>query len=72
MPQIEIITKKLEILGPHLDERQKRLWAATEADALGRGDITVVAAATGLARGTIRVLTTVRIRSAAPTRPGGA
>lgn len=54
MPQIEIITKKLEILGPHLDERQKRLWAATEAEALGRGGITVVAAATGLARGTIR------------------
>ena len=78
MPQIEIIAKKLEILGPHLDERQKRLWAATEAEALGRGGITAVAAATGLARGTIRAgLAEIRSGAAAAEpaarvrRPGG-
>jgi hypothetical protein len=54
MPQIEVIAKKLEILGPHLDERQRRLWAAAEALSLGRGGISTVSAATGISRTTIR------------------
>ena len=53
MPQIEVITKKLEILGPHLDERQRRLWAAAEALSHGRGGISTVSTATGM-RTTIR------------------
>lgn len=53
MPQIEVIAKKVEILRPLLDERLLRLWAATEAQALGHGGITAVAAATGLSRTTI-------------------
>jgi transposase len=36
------------------DERTRRLWAATEARALGRGGISRVAEATGLSRLTIR------------------
>jgi hypothetical protein len=36
-----------------MDERHRRLWAGTEARALGRGGIAVVARATGLARNTI-------------------
>jgi hypothetical protein len=40
-------------LAPALDERSKRLWAATEADAFGRGGIAWVSTATGIARSTI-------------------
>ena len=36
-----------------MDERHRRLWAGTEARALGRSGIAVVARATGLARNTI-------------------
>jgi hypothetical protein len=49
------IGAKFEALRPYLDERRRRLWAAAEAMALGRGGITAVAAATGLQRATIRV-----------------
>jgi hypothetical protein len=58
-----------------MDERHRRLWAGTEARALGRGGIAVVARATGLARNTIgrglaelaqkRTLSPARVR-----RPG--
>jgi hypothetical protein len=41
-------------LEPVLNERQRRLWAATEALALGRGGISRVADATGLSRPTVR------------------
>jgi hypothetical protein len=49
------IRAKFEALRPYLDERRRRLWAAAEALALGRGGMTVVATATGLQRATIRV-----------------
>src|SRR6516162_10123352 len=45
---------KYERLRPVLNERQRRLWAATEALALGRGGISRVAEATGLSRPTVR------------------
>ena len=48
-----VIQAKWEILSPVLDERARRLWAATEAEALGRGGITLVSEATGLSRTTI-------------------
>ena len=48
------LKKKFERLSPHLDERMRRLWAANEAEALGRGGIEAVAKATGIARSTIR------------------
>lgn len=54
MPETEVIAKKFKILELSLDERQRRLWAAAEAMALGRGGITAVSEATGIARGTIR------------------
>ena len=41
-------------MGPVLDERGRRLWAAAESVALGYGGDSVVSAATGLARATIR------------------
>src|SRR5664280_2504352 len=37
----------------HLDERQRRAFAATEARVLGRGGVAQVVAATGMARNTI-------------------
>jgi hypothetical protein len=51
---VQSIKAKYTILEPVLDERARRLWAATEARAIGRGGITRVAEATGLSRVTIR------------------
>jgi Rhodopirellula transposase DDE domain len=53
-PIIEAITAKFAILSPLLDERARRLWAAVEARAIGRGGISQVAEATRLSRATIR------------------
>ncbi len=53
-PDVETISEKYAILEPVLDERARRLWAATEARAIGRGGISRVAQATGLSRITIR------------------
>jgi transposase len=48
-----IIRQKFSALLPVLDERTRRLWAAAEARALGRGGVSLVAKATGLSRTTI-------------------
>jgi transposase len=53
-PDIEVISEKFATLESVLDERARRLWAATEARAIGRGGISRVAEATGLSRITIR------------------
>ena len=47
------IATKYEALGEILDERARRLWAATEARAVGYGGVSLVARATGLSRATI-------------------
>src|SRR6516165_9674838 len=54
MDTIAQLKVKYERLRPLLNERQRRLWAATEALALGRGGITWAAEATGLSRMTVR------------------
>ena len=64
------------MLSPALNERTRRLWAATEAHSKGRGGISVVSRATGISRRVIAVgiielndphaLTSGRVR-----RPGG-
>jgi hypothetical protein len=54
MADEETIRRKFDVLRPFLDERARRLWAAAEALALGRGGVTVVATATGMTRKTIR------------------
>jgi hypothetical protein len=41
-------------LGPLMDERMRRQWAATEAQTYGWGGLSAVSAATGLSRNTIR------------------
>jgi hypothetical protein len=53
-PLAQVIAEKFTALGPVLDERARRLWAAAEAHAIGRGGISRVAEATGLSRITIR------------------
>lgn len=47
------IAEKYESIKPYLNERTRRIWAATEALALGRGGISEVARATRLSRTTI-------------------
>lgn len=54
MEQELIIKQKYETLKPYMDERMRRVWAAAEAKALGRGGISTVSLATGLTRRTIR------------------
>jgi transposase len=53
--QVEFIRHKYAALAPLLNERTRRCWAATEAQALGYGGISIVADALGIARGTIHV-----------------
>lgn len=69
------IKARFEMLAPHLDERARRLFAATEADAAGRGGVTAVSEATGVARSTIgRGLAELRSTASLKyriRRPGG-
>jgi len=61
---IERIRRKYAPLRDVLDERSRRLWAATESLELGWGGITLVASATGLSPTTIRSgIAEVRIQS---------
>jgi hypothetical protein len=53
MESVDILKHKFEARSPFMDERMRRLWAAAEATALGRGGVTAVSAATGIARTTI-------------------
>ena len=53
-PVTQAIAAKFAILSPLLNERARRVWAAVEARAIGRGGISQVAAATRLSRATIR------------------
>jgi len=51
---LEQIETKYSHLKPFLNERSRRLWAATEASALGYGGILAVHRATGISQNTIR------------------
>jgi transposase len=50
----EQIVAKYAAISPALNERARRLWAATESMAIGYGGDALVSSATGLARQTIR------------------
>jgi hypothetical protein len=52
---VETIRQKYELLCAELDERRRRLWAASAAQALGHGGVAAVAKATGVAERTIRL-----------------
>jgi len=47
------IGEKFETLAPFSDEVGRRMWAATEARALGRGGVSAVHRATGIAKSTL-------------------
>jgi hypothetical protein len=49
-----VVRKKWRMLEATMDERARRLWAGTEADALGWGGVATVARSTGLAISTVR------------------
>lgn len=54
-PLVETIREKYEALKSVMDERTRRLWAAAEAKAIGRGGIARVTEATGISHTTIRL-----------------
>jgi hypothetical protein len=49
------IKKRFELLAPALDERLRRLVASAEAEALGRGGMSLVSEMTGVSRRAIRI-----------------
>jgi hypothetical protein len=53
MTQLQIIRRKYRTLKGSLNERSRRIWAVTEAQALGYGGGSLVARATGISRSTI-------------------
>jgi transposase len=53
MNKDSIIKEKYEQIKNQLNERSRRIWAASESLAFGHGGIAIVAQATGLARSTI-------------------
>ena len=75
MDKVSVLRRKFELIWPHLDERARRMLAATEAREMGFGGVSEVSRACGLSRVTIakgireldeEPLTVDRIR-----RPGG-
>lgn len=69
-PVVEQIETKYSHLTPFLNERTRRLWAATEALALGYGGILAVHRATGISQNTIRTgLRELKSKAVNPTAP---
>jgi transposase len=67
---------KYRALGPTLTERSRRVWAATEARALGRGGVALVARASGISTSTItrglrELRAGARLAPGRVRRPGG-
>jgi hypothetical protein len=54
MTDEHMIRQRFETMKPQLNERQVRMWVATEARSLGDGGVSAVHRATGVARSTIR------------------
>ena len=50
---VETIKQNFNALAPDLTERSRRIWAATEAMAIGHGGIALVQRATGISRSTV-------------------
>jgi hypothetical protein len=76
MADADVIRQKYVVLKGSLDERARRLWAATEARAAGRGGFAAVLRATGmssktLARGLREVESGESLRTGRVRRPGG-
>ena len=68
MVEIKGVRRRFRSLRRHLDERTRRLFAAAESEAIGRGGISAVSAATGISRRVIREgKRDLRARVTAPT-----
>ena len=65
---VPTVRRKYQALSNIMDQRVLRLWAASEALALGWGGITAVAEATGLSHSTIPV---ARLSVQVPLQPAG-
>lgn len=52
-PSLKKFTKKYKMVSAHLNERTRRIWAATEAKMLGYGGVSILSEVTGLSRTTI-------------------
>ena len=50
----ESLASRVEVLKPHLNERQRRLWLGDEARERGSGGVVSVARAVGVAGETVR------------------
>ncbi len=53
METVERMRIRHNVIWPHLDEKGRRLWAASEAKAHGRGGLKLVHEVTGISRGVI-------------------
>jgi transposase len=72
----DVIRARFASLSPHLDERARRLFAASEARAAGYGGVAAVSRATGVAASTIgrglkELATAARDEADRVRRPGG-
>lgn len=73
---LQTVHTKYAALSPALTERSRRLWAATEAVAVGHGGIALVERATGISRSTItRGIAELQLGASVPPgrvrQPGG-
>ena len=75
MTILRALQQKVALLWPHLDERARRLFAASEARQLGHGGVSTVSRACGLSRVTItkgvQELETSPLPAGRVRRPGG-
>jgi Rhodopirellula transposase DDE domain len=69
--RIEEVRSRYESLAPVMDERMTRLWAASEAQALGHGGIAAVTKATGILKKRIRygIRDLAQMRKKPPMQP---
>src|SRR5262252_818192 len=54
MVDLKQVKTRFRSLQKHLDERTRRLFAAAESEAIGRGGISAISVATGISRRVIR------------------
>ena len=50
----ERLKRKFDVVLPHLNERQRRIFLAAEAEAIGRGGVSIVSRLSGCSRSTIQ------------------
>lgn len=68
MIDVSALSRKFALVWPHLDERARRLTAASEARELGFGGVSIVSRACGLSR--VTITKALRELDQAPLEPG--